>query len=245
MKPNELCQTELLLRDLMSQRILIDGAMGTMIQRYKLTEEDYRGQRFADFSVPGKDLFVKGNNELLSLTQPHVIQEIHEQYLAAGADLIETNTFGATSVAQDDYHMAHLAYEMNVESARLARACDKYDPGQAALRGRRPRPHAQDGLDLAGRQRPGGAQRHLRSAGGGLPGADPALVEGGADVLLVETIFDTLNCKAALFAIDTFFEESGKRLPIMISGTVTDASGRILSGQTVTAFWNSVRHAAR
>lgn len=123
MKPNELCQTELLLRDLMSQRILIlDGAMGTMIQRYKLTEEDYRGQRFADFSVPGKDLFVKGNNELLSLTQPHIIQEIHEQYLAAGADLIETNTFGATSVAQDDYHMAHLVYEMNVESARLARA---------------------------------------------------------------------------------------------------------------------------
>ena len=112
----------------MSRRILVlDGAMGTMIQRYKLSEEDYRGQRFADFSVPGKDVFVKGNNELLTLTQPHIIQEIHEQYLAAGADLIETNTFGATSIAQDDYHMAHLVREMNLESARLARAaCDKY-----------------------------------------------------------------------------------------------------------------------
>ena len=117
MKPNDYCPAELLLRDLMSQRILIlDGAMGTMIQQYKLTEEDYRGERFAGFSVPGKELFVKGNNELLSLTQPHIIQEIHEQYLAAGADLIETNTFGATGVAQDDYHMAHLVYEMNVQS---------------------------------------------------------------------------------------------------------------------------------
>ena len=120
--------TEAILRDLLTKRILIlDGAMGTMIQRYKLTEEDYRGTRFADFAVPGKEIFVKGNNELLTLTQPHIISEIHEQYLAAGADLIETNTFGATTVAQDDYHMAHLAYEMNVQSARLARAaCDKY-----------------------------------------------------------------------------------------------------------------------
>ena len=246
MKPNELCQTELLLRDLMSQRILIlDGAMGTMIQRYKLTEEDYRGQRFAGFSVPGKDLFVKGNNELLSLTQPHIIQEIHEQYLAAGADLIETNTFGATSVAQDDYHMAHLVYEMNVESARLARAaCDKYSTPDkprfvAGALGPTPKtasisPDVND---------PAARNVSFDQLVAAYLEQTRALVEGGADVLLVETIFDTLNCKAALFAIDTFFEESGKRLPIMISGTVTDASGRILSGQTVTAFWNSIRHA--
>src|SRR3569623_1561897 len=130
MKRDAISSTEALLRDLLSRRILIlDGAMGTMIQRYKLSEEDYRGARFKDFAVPGKELFVKGNNELLTLTQPHIIHEIHEKYLAAGADLIETNTFGATSVAQDDYHMAHLVYEMNVVSAQLARAaCDKSSP---------------------------------------------------------------------------------------------------------------------
>ncbi|MFJ9532113.1 methionine synthase [Herbaspirillum sp. NPDC101396] len=246
MKPNDLCQTELLLRDLMSQRILIlDGAMGTMIQQYKLTEEDYRGERFKDFSVPGKELFVKGNNELLSLTQPHIIQEIHEQYLAAGADLVETNTFGATGVAQDDYHMAHLVYEMNVQSAKLARAaCDKYSTPDkprfvAGALGPTPKTASisPDVNDPAARnvtfdQLVASYLEQTR-----------ALVEGGADVLLVETIFDTLNCKAALFAIDVFFEESGKRLPIMISGTVTDASGRILSGQTVPAFWHSIRHA--
>ncbi|MBB3213981.1 5-methyltetrahydrofolate--homocysteine methyltransferase [Herbaspirillum sp. Sphag1AN] len=245
MKPNELSSTELQLRDLMSQRILIlDGAMGTMIQQYKLTEDDYRGERFAEFNVPGKELFVKGNNELLSLTQPHIIQEIHEQYLAAGADLIETNTFGATSVAQDDYHMAHLVYEMNVQSARLARAaCDKYSTPDkprfvAGALGPTPKTASisPDVNDPAARNV---TFDQLVSA---YLEQTRALVEGGADVLLVETIFDTLNCKAALFAIDVFFEESGTRLPIMISGTVTDASGRILSGQTVSAFWNSIRH---
>ena len=246
MKPNDLCQTELLLRDLMSQRILIlDGAMGTMIQQYKLTEEDYRGERFKDFSVPGKELFVKGNNELLSLTRPHIIQEIHEKYLAAGADLIETNTFGATGVAQDDYHMAHLVYEMNVQSAKLARAaCDKYSTPDkprfvAGALGPTPKTASisPDVNDPAARNVTFDqlVTSYLEQT--------RALVEGGADVLLVETIFDTLNCKAALFAIDMFFEESGKRLPIMISGTVTDASGRILSGQTVPAFWHSIRHA--
>src|SRR5450830_1071013 len=245
MKPNDLCQTELLLRDLMSQRILIlDGAMGTMIQQYKLTEEDYRGERFKDFSVPGKELFVKGNNELLSLTQPHIIQEIHEKYLAAGADLIETNTFGATGVAQDDYHMAHLVYEMNVQSAKLARAaCDNYSTPDkprfvAGALGPTPKTASisPDVNDPAARNVTFDqlVTSYLEQT--------RALVEGGCDVLLVETIFDTLNCKAALFAIDVFFEESGKRLPIMISGTVTDASGRILSGQTVPAFWHSIRH---
>ncbi|MGV3741554.1 MAG: methionine synthase [Burkholderiaceae bacterium] len=246
MKRDPLSSTETLLRDLLSRRILIlDGAMGTMIQRYKLTEEDYRGERFKDFSVAGKDLFVKGNNELLTLTQPHIIREIHEQYLAAGADLIETNTFGATTVAQDDYHMAHLAYEMNVEAAKLARAaCDKYSTPDkprfvAGALGPTPKtaPIPPDANDTAARNVTFDqlVAAYLEQTRG--------LVEGGADVLLVETIFDTLNCKAALFAIDLFFEETSQRLPIMISGTVTDASGRILSGQTVTAFWHSVRHA--
>lgn len=240
--------TEIRLRELLKQRILIlDGAMGTMIQRYKLTEADYRGERFKDFTGPEgvRELFVKGNNELLSLTQPHVIAEIHEQYLAAGADLIETNTFGATTVAQDDYHMAHLAYEMNVASAKIARAaCDKYSTADkprfvAGALGPTPKTASisPDVNDPAARNVTFDqlvAAYHEQVRG---------LVDGGADVLLVETIFDTLNCKAALFAIDQYFEESGTTLPIMISGTVTDASGRILSGQTVPAFWNSVRHA--
>ncbi|MGZ5819593.1 MAG: homocysteine S-methyltransferase family protein, partial [Burkholderiaceae bacterium] len=246
MKRDAISPTEALLRDLLSRRILIlDGAMGTMVQRYKLTEEDFRGTRFADFAVPGKELFVKGNNELLTLTQPHVISEIHEQYLAAGADLIETNTFGATTIAQDDYHMGHLAYEMNVTAAKLARAaCDKYSTPDkprfvAGALGPTPKTASisPDVNDPAARNI---TFDQLVTA---YLDQTRALVEGGADVLLVETIFDTLNCKAALFAIDTFFEESGKRLPLMISGTVTDASGRILSGQTVPAFWNSVRHA--
>ncbi len=242
--------TEARLRELLSTRILIlDGAMGTMIQQYKLTEEDYRGTRFANFSPPGKQVFVKGNNELLTLTQPQIISEIHEQYLAAGADLIETNTFGATTVAQEDYQMADLAYEMNVAAAKLARAaCDKYstpDKPRFVVGALGPTPKtasiSPEVNDPAARNITFDqlAEAYLEQTRG--------LVEGGADVLLVETIFDTLNCKAALFAIDTFFEESkgnGKaRLPIMISGTVTDASGRILSGQTVPAFWHSVRHA--
>ncbi|QRX84846.1 methionine synthase [Glaciimonas sp. PAMC28666] len=251
MKPDVkvISPTETHLRQLLSRRILIlDGAMGTMIQQYKLSEEDYRGGpdgRFIGFQGPGRELFVKGNNELLSLTQPHIISEVHEQYLAAGADLIETNTFGATTVAQDDYHMAHLAYEMNVASARLARAaCDKYSTPDkprfvAGALGPTPKTASisPDVNDPAARNVTFDqlAAAYLEQT--------RALVEGGADVLLVETIFDTLNCKAALFAIDTFFEESGLRLPIMISGTVTDASGRILSGQTVPAFWNSIRHA--
>ena len=244
--PAAVSATEAHLRELLSRRILIlDGAMGTMIQQYKLTEADYRGERFKDFSGPGRELFVKGNNELLSLTQPHIIQEIHEQYLAAGADLIETNTFGATTVAQDDYHMAHLAYEMNLQSARLARAaCDKFSSADkprfvAGALGPTPKTASisPDVNDPAARNVSFDqlVAAYLEQTRG--------LVDGGSDVLLVETIFDTLNCKAALFAIDTYFEETGKRLPIMISGTVTDASGRILSGQTVPAFWNSVRHA--
>ena len=233
--------TEARLRALLARRILVlDGAMGTMIQRYKLGEADYRGARFADFAHD-----VKGNNELLSLTRPDVIAEIHAQYLEAGADLIETNTFGATVIAQSDYHMADLAREMNLASARLAREqADRFSTPErprfvAGALGPQPKtasisPDVND---------PGARNVSFEELRAAYLAQVEALVEGGVDVLLVETIFDTLNAKAALFAIDEFFEASGQRLPIMISGTVTDASGRILSGQTVEAFWNSVRHA--
>jgi 5-methyltetrahydrofolate--homocysteine methyltransferase len=229
------------LQDLLKRRIaILDGAMGTMIQRYKLGEADYRGKRFADFAHD-----VKGNNELLVLTQPQIIQEIHEQYLAAGSDIIESNTFGAQRVAQADYHMEELAYEMNVAAAKLARAaCDKYSTPDAprfvaGAFGPTPKtasisPDVND---------PGARNITFDELVAAYLEQARALHEGGVDLFLVETIFDTLNAKAALFAIDQFFEESGVRLPLMISGTVTDASGRILSGQTVEAFWNSVRHA--
>jgi 5-methyltetrahydrofolate--homocysteine methyltransferase len=226
---------------ILAQRIaILDGAMGTMIQRFKLDEAQYRGERFKDFH---KD--VKGNNELLSLTRPDVIRDIHERYLAAGADLIETNTFGATTIAQADYDMADLAYEMNLASARIAReACDKYstpDKPRFVAGAVGPTPKT---ASISPDVNDAGARNvnfeELRAA---YYDQVKALVEGGSDVLLVETIFDTLNAKAALFAIEEFFEASGERLPLIISGTVTDASGRILSGQTVTAFWHSVRHA--
>jgi 5-methyltetrahydrofolate--homocysteine methyltransferase len=248
MSHTKLSPTEAKLRELLKQRILIlDGAMGTMIQQYKLTEADYRGERFVDFKAPAgeRELFVKGNNELLTLTQPHIIREIHEKYLAAGADIIETNTFGATSVAQDDYHMAALVYEMNVQAARLAKAaCIKYstvDKPRYVAGALGPTPKtASISPDV---NNPAARNVTFDQLVAAYLEQTRALVEGGADILMVETVFDTLNCKAALFAIETFFEEHGSRLPIMISGTVTDASGRILSGQTVTAFWHSVRHA--
>lgn len=229
------------LPEILAQRIaILDGAMGTMIQRFKLSEADYRGERFKDFP---KD--VKGNNELLSLTRPDVIRDIHEGYLAAGADLIETNTFGATTVAQEDYNMADLAIEMNRASAALARAaCDKFstpDKPRYAVGALGPTPKtASISPDV---NDPGARNVDFETLRKAYYEQTQALVEGGVDVLLVETIFDTLNAKAALFAIEEYFEASGERLPLIISGTVTDASGRILSGQTVTAFWHSVRHA--
>jgi len=226
---------------ILQQRIaILDGAMGTMIQRYKLTEADYRGERFKDHP---KDL--KGNNELLQFTRPDVIREIHDQYLAAGADIIETNTFGATTVAQDDYGLAPVAREMNVVAARLAReSCDKYstpDKPRFAAGALGPTPRtasiSPDVNDPAARNVSFDELKdaYLEQAAG--------LLEGGADLFLVETIFDTLNAKAAIFALDELMETTGERLPVIISGTVTDASGRILSGQTVSAFWHSVRHA--
>ena len=236
---------------ILQQRIaILDGAMGTMIQRFKLSEAQYRGEgysgpgsvgaRFADFP---KD--VKGNNELLSLTRPDVIRDIHEGYLAAGADMVETNTFGATTIAQADYDMADLAIEMNRASAQIARAaCDKFstpDKPRFALGALGPTPKtASISPDV---NDPGARNVNFEELRQAYFEQVRALVEGGVDALLLETIFDTLNAKAALFAIDEYFEASGERLPLIISGTVTDASGRILSGQTVTAFWHSVRHA--
>jgi 5-methyltetrahydrofolate--homocysteine methyltransferase len=226
---------------LLPQRIvIIDGAMGTMIQRYKLTEADYRGERFKDHA---KDL--KGNNELLQFTRPDVIRQIHEQYLAAGADIIETNTFGATSIAQEDYGLAPVAREMNVAAARIAReAADKFSTPDrprfvAGAIGPTPRtasisPDVND---------PGARNVSFDELRAAYREQAEGLLEGGADLFLVETIFDTLNAKAALFALDELMEDTGERLPVIISGTVTDASGRILSGQTVGAFWHSVRHA--
>ena len=214
--------------------------MGTMVQRFKLSETQFRGERFKDFH---KD--IKGNNELLSLTRPDIVQDIHEGYLAAGADMIETNTFSATTVAQADYDMQDLALEMNLASARLARAaCDKFstpDKPRFVLGALGPTPKtASISPDVNDPGARNVSFEELRSA---YYEQVEALVQGGSDALLVETIFDTLNAKAALFAIDEYFEASGEYLPIIISGTVTDASGRILSGQTVTAFWHSVRHA--
>ncbi len=240
MKPLAYSRAAALPETLKQRIVILDGAMGTMIQRFKLTEADYRGERFRDFP---KD--VKGNNELLSLTRPDVIRDIHEGYLAAGADLIETNTFGATTVAQEDYGMAELAREMNLASARLAKAaCEKFstpDRPRYAAGALGPTPKtASISPDV---NDPGARNISFEELRKAYYEQVEALVEGGVDVLLVETIFDTLNAKAALFAIDEYFEKSGERLPIIISGTVTDASGRILSGQTVTAFWHSVRHA--
>jgi 5-methyltetrahydrofolate--homocysteine methyltransferase len=229
------------LPDLLRQRIvIIDGAMGTMIQRYKLGEADYRGERFKDHP---KDL--KGNNELLQFTRPDVLKEIHEQYLAAGADLIETNTFGATSIAQEDYGLAPVAREMNVAAARIARAAaDAYSTPDkprfvAGALGPTPRTASiSPDVNDAGARNVSFDQ--LRAA---YYEQAEGLLEGGADLFLVETIFDTLNAKAAIFALDELMEATGERLPVIVSGTVTDASGRILSGQTVSAFWHSVRHA--
>jgi 5-methyltetrahydrofolate--homocysteine methyltransferase len=238
---------------LLAQRILVlDGAMGTMIQQYKLSEEQYRGQggragMWERFKDHGHD--VKGNNELLTITQPQVISEIHEQYLAAGADIIETNTFGAQRIAQSDYGLDGLGYELSFEGARLARAaCVKYSTAE--------RPRFVAGA-LGPTPKTASISPDVNDAGARNVTFDQlvaayteninGLLDGGSDLLLVETIFDTLNAKAALFAIDQVCEARGltgtKRPPLMISGTVTDASGRILSGQTVEAFWNSVRHA--
>lgn len=230
------------IQDILKERILIlDGAMGTMIQRYPLDEKDFRGERFKDHQHP-----LKGNNDLLSITRPDIIEAIHRQYFEAGSDIVETNTFSGTTIAQADYHLEHIVYELNYESARIAKKVadeftakephkprfvagaigptnrtaslspDVNDPGFRAI--------TFDQLVVAYKQQAKG------------------LVEGGADTLLIETVFDTLNAKAAAFAVQELFDEIGRTVPIMISGTITDASGRTLSGQTTEAFLISLSH---
>jgi 5-methyltetrahydrofolate--homocysteine methyltransferase len=226
---------------LLAQRILvIDGAMGTMIQRHRLGEADFRGERWREHP---KDL--KGNNDLLVLTRPELVRDIHAAYLAAGADIIETNTFGATSIAQEDYGLAGIGREMNLAAAQLAR-----EAADAAATPDRPRFVAGA---LGPTPRTASISPDVNDPGARNVGFDElraayreqaeGLLAGGCDLFLVETIFDTLNAKAAIFALDELMDETGERLPVIISGTVTDASGRILSGQTVAAFWHSVRHA--
>jgi len=230
------------IQDVLKERILVlDGAMGTMIQRHTLEEADFRGERFKNHHSP-----LKGNNDLLSITRPDIIKEIHRQYLQAGADILETNTFSSTTIAQADYHLESLAYELNFESARIAKEVaneftkrdqnkpryvagalgptnktaslspDVNNPGYRAV--------TFDDLRIAYKEQAKG------------------LIEGGADLLLIETVFDTLNAKAALFAVQELFDEIKKKVPVMISGTITDASGRTLSGQTTEAFLISVSH---
>ncbi|EAV46654.1 B12-dependent methionine synthase [Methylophilales bacterium HTCC2181] len=240
--------TEKRLKDILSNRIMMmDGAMGTMIQQHHLTEEDYRGKQFSTFASPDgeRELFLKGNNELLSITQPTIIQQIHESYLDAGSDIIETNTFGANSIAQDDYYMAHLVYEMNIESAKLAKnAANKYStPDKPRFVAGAIGPTPKTASISPDVNDPGARNINFDQLVASYKEQTKALIEGGVDIILVETVFDTLNCKAALFAVNAVFIEQSIRLPLMISGTVTDASGRILSGQTVSAFWNSIRHA--
>lgn len=232
-----------LLEQAASKRILVlDGAMGTMIQRHKLTEDDFRSTRFKNHS---RDL--KGNNDLLTITQPDIIEGIHRAYLEAGADIIETNTFNSTTISQSDYDLADIAYELNLEGAKLAAkavaAIEAKDPTRprfvAGAIGptNRTASISPDVINAALRNV---TFDELRTA---YASATRGLIEGGTDIILVETIFDTLNAKAALFAIDEVFEDMGMQLPIIVSGTITDLSGRTLSGQTPEAFWNSVQHA--
>jgi len=229
------------IQELLKERILvIDGAMGTMIQRYKLAEEDYRGERFKDWPTD-----VKGNNDLLCLTQPHIIREIHGKYLEAGADIIETNTFNAQKISLADYGMESLAYEINVAAARIAKEA-------TALVGSGEQKFVAGALGPLNKtlslspdvNNPGYRALTFDEAVEAYYEQISGLVDGGVDLILIETIFDTLNAKAAIFAVKKYFRDTKKEeLPIMISGTITDASGRTLSGQTLEAFYNSIRHA--
>ena len=227
------------IKDCLNERILIiDGAMGTMIQQYKLTEADYRGERFKDWPTD-----VKGNNDLLNITQPQIITAIHKQYLDAGADIIETNTFSSTTIAMADYAMQSLAYELNVAAASCAKEAIKQSGKQAWVAGAIGPLNKTLSLspDV---NNPGFRAVTFDEVVTAYYEQVKGLVDGGADILLIETIFDTLNAKAAIFAIKKYFRDTKKEpLPVMISGTITDASGRTLSGQTLEAFYTSVMHA--
>lgn len=225
---------------LATQRILIlDGAMGTMIQTYQFSESDYRGTQYADWHCD-----VKGNNDLLAITQPDIIRTIHEQYLAAGSDIIETNTFNATTIAMADYDMQDISKEINLAAAKLARqAADKYSTSA--------KPRFVAGV-LGPTNRTASISPDVNDPGKRNVSFDElveayeesthALLDGGVDIIMLETIFDTLNAKAAAFAVENVFEQRGECFPVMVSGTITDASGRTLSGQTTEAFYHSMRH---
>ncbi|MBS0557390.1 MAG: homocysteine S-methyltransferase family protein [Proteobacteria bacterium] len=248
------------LESALSERILvIDGAMGTMLQAYKLDEDGYRGERFArgqtgthahghgpDVNGHACDHDVKGNNDLLTLTRPDIIRAVHTAYLDAGADLVETNTFNSTTISQADYHLEHLVPELNREGARLAREC--CDAAEARTPGQ-PRfvigvlgPTSRTASISPDVNNPGFRNVSFDELAKAYVEAATALVAGGADLLMVETVFDTLNAKAALFAIEQAFDAIGARVPVTISGTITDLSGRTLSGQTAEAFYYSLRH---
>ena len=230
------------IQSLMNQRIvIIDGAMGTMIQRYKLSEEDYRGQRFANYEHS-----LKGNNDLLVLTQPQIIKDIHKEFLRAGADILETNTFNANRISMGDYHMESLVTEMNIEAIKVAKAARQEYLAEA---GERPIFIA---AAIGPTNKTASLSPDVNNPGFRAVSFDDlvscyteqilAVVQAGADILLVETVFDTLNCKAALFAINQLKDENQWDIPVMVSGTITDNSGRTLSGQTPEAFFNSVVH---
>lgn len=225
--------------EIAKQKILIlDGAMGTMVQRYKLEEEDFRGERFKNHSHP-----LKGNNDLLSITRPDIVKEIHRQYFEAGADIVETNTFSGTTIAQADYHLEDAVYDINYQSAKIAKEVateftdfPRFVAGAIGPTNRT----CSISPDV---NNPGFRAVTFDELVKAYYEQTKALVDGGVDILLVETVFDTLNAKAALFAIQTYFEDTNKELPIMVSGTITDASGRTLSGQTTEAFLISMSHA--
>lgn len=230
------------LKDEIKHRVLVlDGAMGTMIQGYRLTEADFRGERFKDHPVD-----LKGDNELIGLVRPDILREIHLKYFRAGADIAETNTFGATVIAQADYQLEAASYEMNVASARIAREAaeiaESETPGRVCYVAGVLGPTNRTASISPKVSDPGFRNVTFDDLRDAYKESTRGLIEGGADLILVETIFDTLNAKAALFAVSEVFEELGFELPIMISGTITDMSGRLLSGQTPEAFWNSVSH---
>ena len=230
------------IEDILKERIMIlDGAMGTMIQRYKLEEKDFRNERLKDHPHP-----LKGNNDLLSITRPDIIKEIHRQYFEAGSDIVETNTFGSTWVAQADYHLEFLVYDINYESARIAREVadefTKREPHKPRFVAGSMGPTTKLASMSPDVNNPGYRAISFDQLVNAFKEQAKGLIDGGVDLLLPETITDTLNVKAALFAIQELFEETGKQVPVMVSGTITDASGRILSGQTAEAFLISVSH---